>query len=240
VLLFVGISAFAVYDAAKFYGPLFLEQNFPRGILAASGEILDHALTEYEVGNQTWALPITDFQKGTGFCRRVVAGDNGSTLGLGDSVAFAQTVKAPKSGPPGGISCQQEKVDKFTLTLAPTSELKLFRMPNAPIALDLEAGSVELKAQPNAAVQVFLPNGALFLTTQTGFTATLNRSDDEVTLHLKQGQAEAEPALALNYREGIASVKVGNEAAGKLSLQGRSVPAGKFLRILPSGIYEIP
>jgi hypothetical protein len=240
-LVFAGICYFT-FEKATFYGPLAYEQNFPRGLVRGLSSRFEGLLNENGVGKQTWAIPVNDFQKSNGLCLRVIPGpeDAPERTSLGGPITFSAPL-ATEDGA-GAIDptyvCQQEKADKFFVTVEGKSVARLERGYGLPLGLEVEEGSAHVKALPGAELELLLPNGLLTLRAPKGFEARVKRGDGLLSFVVKEGLAEAEPQFTPNYRAESLGLELSAEGKGKLRLPNRApAGAGKTFRAVPSGIY---
>ena len=118
--------------------------------------------------------------------------------------------------------------------------VQVVRAPANQLGLQLELGELQLKALPNASVDILLPNGPLTLSSKQGFTATVSRTDDELRVVVKEGEATAVANFAPNFREPIPSVFLAAAENGKFRVPERGAPlkAGRAVKMVPSGVYD--
>lgn len=240
-LVFAGICYFT-YEKVSFYGPLAYEQSFPRGLVRGLSSRFEGLLNDQGVGPQTWALPINDYQKSNGQCVRVIPGpeDNPQRTSLGGPITFSAPLAIENGA--GAVAatyvCQQDKTDKFFVTVEGKGVTRLERGYGLPIGLEIEEGSAHVKALAGAELEVLLPNGVLALRTDKGFEAELERDDGLLRVVVKEGVAEAEPRFTANFRGEGVGIDLSAEGKAKLKLPNRA-PAGvgKLFRAVPSGTY---
>lgn len=244
VLTLVACLGYFAYTKATFYAPLFYQQNFPLGPLRHAAAAFDQFFNENNFESEPWAIPINDFQRQNGTCLRVNAGpaDAPDKASRGAPAKFAAPLELDRSPASGATTyvCQHEQADKFFLTLSAGANVQVVRAPSNPLALQLEAGELELKVLPNAGVDLLLPNGPLALSTKKGFTATLSRTEDEMRVVVKDGEATAAAAFAVNFREPVPSLILAAAETGQFRVPERGAPlkAGRAVKVVPSGVYD--
>ena len=239
VLILCACLCYFTYTKVVFYAPLLYQQNLPLGPLRLAAISFDRFFTENNFEVEPWAIPINDFQRQNGTC---VRSNPGGSEARGAPAKFGVALELDRSpaAPPTAYVCQQEQVDKFFIELTPGVNVQVVRVPAHHLGIQLESGELQLKGLANASVDILLPNGPLTLSSEQGFTATVTRTDDELRVVVKEGEAAAVADFAPNFREPIPAVFLAAAENGKFRVPERDAPlkAGRAVKVVPSGVYD--